>query len=248
MLEETKDTIYEGDDDVQEQDISFTEYDISVSPNDFNVRTLYDFIDSGIVNIPGFQRNYVWDIKHASKLIESLLIGIPVPQMFLYEQGKNSFLVIDGQQRYFTIYFFKKKRFPRLEKRIELRNIFDENKKIPDNILADNNYFIDFNLSLPATLPNKPNKFNTLNYSTLSEEDRNSFDFRTIRNIIIKQNSTDDGDSVIFEIFNRLNIKETTMQQVQILKNNSDFIQASQKSTTSTTNVQKRINKAKELL
>ncbi|MDR0604290.1 MAG: DUF262 domain-containing protein [Bacteroidales bacterium] len=214
-LEIERNALYEGDDD-QEQDISFSEYDISVSPNDFNVRTLYDFIDSGIVNIPGFQRNYVWDIKRASKLIESLLIGIPVPQMFLYAQEKNSFLIIDGQQRYFTIYFFKKKRFPRLEKRIELRNIFDENKGFPEDILSDNNYFVDFNLQLPDILPDKNNKFNKLNYSTLSEEDRNSFDFRTIRNIIIKQNSPDDGDSVIFEIFNRLNSGSVNLKPQEI--------------------------------
>jgi Protein of unknown function DUF262 len=196
---------YEGDDDSNDQDISFTEYEISASPNDFNIRTLYDFIDSGIVKIPGFQRNYVWDIKRASKLIESLLIGIPIPQIFLYEQGKNNFLVIDGQQRYFTIYFFKKKRFPKKEKRFELRKIFDDNKGIPENILADNNYFVDFNLNLPEQLPLRKNKFNKLNYSTLSEDDRNAFDYRTIRNIIIKQSSPDDGDSIIFEIFNRLN-------------------------------------------
>ena len=42
---------YEGDDDSQNQEISFTEYEISASPNDFNVRTLFDFIDSGIVKI-----------------------------------------------------------------------------------------------------------------------------------------------------------------------------------------------------
>lgn len=196
---------YEGDDDSDDQDISFTEYEISASPNDFNVRTLFDFIDSGIVKIPGFQRNYVWDIKRASKLIESLLIGIPIPQIFLYEQAKNSFLVIDGQQRYFTIYFFKKKRFPRKEKRFELRKVFEESKGIPEHILADNNYFVDFNLQLPEQLQSKPNRFNKLNYSTLTEEDRTALDLRTIRNIIIKQNSPDDGDSVIFEIFNRLN-------------------------------------------
>ena len=196
---------YEGDDDSLDQDISFTEYEISASPNDFNVRTLYDFIDSGIVKIPGFQRNYVWDIKRASKLIESLLIGIPIPQIFLYEQGKNNFLVIDGQQRYFTIYFFKNKRFPRKEKRFEIRKIFDDNKGIPENILADNNYFVDFNLVLPEQLPERKNKFSKKNYATLSEDDRVAFDYRTIRNIIIKQNSPDDGDSVIFEIFNRLN-------------------------------------------
>jgi uncharacterized protein with ParB-like and HNH nuclease domain len=206
MLEgRTEEDLYEGEDENQEQDISFTEYEISVSPNDFNISTLDSFMNQGIFEIPGFQRNYVWDIKRASKLIESLLIGIPIPQLFLYEQRKNNFLVIDGQQRLLTIYFFKQKRFPRMEKRIELRKIFDENKGYPEHILSDNTYFRDFNLSLPEVLPDKKNKFNKLNYSTLSDEDRSTFDLRTIRNIIIKQNTPDDGDSVIFEIFNRLN-------------------------------------------
>ena len=66
-------------DDSQNEEITdVIDYDISVSPNDFNLKTLFDFIDSGIVKIPGFQRNYVWDLKRASKLIESLLIGVPI--------------------------------------------------------------------------------------------------------------------------------------------------------------------------
>ena len=145
------------------EDISFTEYDISTSPNDFNIKTLFDFIGSGVVKIPGFQRNYVWDIKRASKLIESLLIGIPIPQIFLYEEAKNRFIVIDGQQRYMTLYYFMKKRFPRNEKRLELRVIFDRNKGIPDAILNDNDYFTDFNLKLSTSQPNQVNKFNNLN-------------------------------------------------------------------------------------
>jgi uncharacterized protein with ParB-like and HNH nuclease domain len=203
--DQNEEEIYEGDGESGEADFNIIEYEISASPNDFNIRTLYDFIDSGIVKIPGFQRNYVWDIKRASKLIESLLIGIPIPQIFLYEQAKNSFLVIDGQQRYFTIYFFKKKRFPRKEKRFELRQIFEESKGIPDEVLFNDEYFVDFNLQLAEQLPERKNKFNKKNYSTLSSEDVIAFDLRTIRNIIIKQNSPEDGDSVIFEIFNRLN-------------------------------------------
>lgn len=187
------------------EDVSFTEYDISASPNDFNIKTLFDFIKSGVVKIPGFQRNYVWDIKRASKLIESIIIGIPIPQIFLYEEAKNRFTVIDGQQRYMTIYYFINKRFPRNEKRQELRMIFDQNKGIPESILNNNDYFVDFNLTLPTTQPNKKNKFNTLNYFTLDEEDRTSFELRTIRNIIIKQNAPDDEHSVVFEVFNRLN-------------------------------------------
>ena len=187
------------------EDISFTEYDISASPNDFNIKTLFDFIGSGVVKIPGFQRNYVWDIKRASKLIESIIIGIPIPQIFLYEESKNKFLVIDGQQRYMTIYYFMKKRFPRNEKRLELRIIFDQNKGIPESILNNNEYFIDFNLALPTSQPGQKNKFNGLNYFTLDDDDKGSFDLRTIRNIIIKQNAPDDEHSVVFEIFNRLN-------------------------------------------
>src|SRR5687767_7156767 len=79
-------------------DIEVEEYDITAAPNDFNVLTIFSFLESGAVRVPGFQRNYVWDISRASKLIESLILGLPVPQVFLYEVERNSFLVIDGQQ------------------------------------------------------------------------------------------------------------------------------------------------------
>ncbi len=187
------------------EDISFTEYDIFASPNDFNIKTLFDFIESGVVKIPGFQRNYVWDIKRASKLIESIIIGIPIPQIFLYEEAKNKFIVIDGQQRYMTIYYFMKERFPKKEKRAELRVIFAENKGIPEEYLNNNKYFSDFKLKLSSSQSNQPNKFNNLNYSALDDEDKVSFELKTIRNIIIKQNVQNDGHSVVFEIYNRLN-------------------------------------------
>lgn len=215
---------YEGDDD-QETNFYVTEYDITAAPNDFNITTLNSFISSGIVKIPGFQRNYVWDIKHASKLIESILIGIPIPQIFLFEESRNKFMVIDGQQRYMTIYYFKSKRFPRIEKRYELRRIFDNEGQIPNKILSDNEYFTDFNLSLPELIPGKKNKFNNLNYNTLEDDDKTTFDLRTIRNIIIKQNSPEDDNSVIFEIFNRLNTGGVNLKQQEIRTSlfHSDF-------------------------
>ena len=96
------------------------EYKITASPNDFNVNTLFSLIDEGKVKLPGFQRNYVWDIKKASRLIESIIMGLPVPQLFFYERVRNDFLVIDGQQRLLTVYYFIKGKFPREEKRPEL--------------------------------------------------------------------------------------------------------------------------------
>lgn len=187
-----------------DEDYQIKEYDITASPNDFNILTMYNFIESRAVKIPGFQRNFVWDIKRSSKLIESIIIGLPVPQIFLYEEAKNKFLVIDGQQRLMSIYYFVKGRFPKKEKRIQLRHIFDQIGTIPDDVLANDTYFTKFNLKLSEQIPNRPNKLNKLNYATLDEY-KTQFDLRTIRNVIIKQNSPEDDDSSIYEIFNRLN-------------------------------------------
>ena len=213
------------DDDVGESDNGYVdEYDITAAPNDFNVRTIHDFIESGAVKIPGFQRNYVWDQRRASKLIESIIIGLPIPQIFLYEESRNSFLVIDGQQRLMTLYYFIKQRFPKKEKRASLRAIFAEHGKIPDEILHDDNYFSKFNLRLTAKIPDIPNKFNRLNYSTLGEY-KTQFDLRTIRNVIIKQNVPKDDDSSIYEIFNRLNSGGINLkpQEIRASLYHSDF-------------------------
>ncbi len=185
-------------------DYSIDEYDLTASPNDFNIQTIVDFITKGVFEIPAFQRNYVWEHRRASKLIESLLIGLPVPQIFLYERERNKFLVIDGQQRLMSIYYFIQKRFPKLEKRGALRRIFDEKGQIPPEVLADNAYFINFNLKLPARLPGRHDKFDGLNYDTLGEH-KTTFELRTIRSVIVKQNQPKDDDSSVYEIFNRLN-------------------------------------------
>ncbi|MCU0417001.1 MAG: DUF262 domain-containing protein [Cytophagaceae bacterium] len=192
------------DDASDETSYSFKEYDVSSAPNDFNTKTIIDFIESGIFKIPGFQRNYVWDLKRASKLIESIIIGLPIPQVFLYEESKNSYLVIDGQQRLLTLYFFYKKRFPKKEKRFELRQIFDENGNFPDEVLHNDEYFEDFKLKLNEASSTEKNKLHGMSYPTLGEF-KTSFDLRTVRNIMIKQNFPTDDDSAMFEIFNRLN-------------------------------------------
>ena len=194
---------YEENDD-EEIGYSFKEYDVTSTPNDFNTKTIIDFIESGLFKIPGFQRNYIWDLKRASKLIESIIIGLPIPQVFLYEESKNNYLVIDGQQRLLTLYFFFKKRFPKKEKRFELRQIFDDNGKFPDEVLYSDEYFEDFKLKLNEPSQTEKNKLHGLSYPTLGEF-KTSFDLRTVRNVMIKQNFPNDDDSAMFEIFNRLN-------------------------------------------
>lgn len=44
-------------------EVAVTQYDISVIPNDFNITTIFNLIDSGAIEMPVFQRNYIWDRK-----------------------------------------------------------------------------------------------------------------------------------------------------------------------------------------
>ena len=177
------------DEEPEDTGYSIKEYDITAAPNDFNIKSLYEFLDSGVIVIPSFQRNFVWDIKRASKLMESIIIGLPIPQIFLYEEAKNKFMVIDGQQRLMSIYYFMKQRFPKKEKRSELRKIFDLNGKIPEDIIHNDMYFAKFNLKLDELgAPKSP--FHNLNYETL-DDTKFTFQMRTVRNIIVKQNVCD---------------------------------------------------------
>ena len=216
-------------------DLQVEEYDITAAPNDFNVLTINSFLESGAVRIPGFQRNYVWDIGRASKLIESLVLGLPVPQVFLYEVERNKFLVIDGQQRLMSIYYFIKQRFPRLDRRSDLRIIFDEHGKIPDNVIHDDNYFENFRLKLGESLPNHPNRFKGLSYQTL-EGYKTQFELRTIRNVIIKQNSPQGDDSSMYEVFNRLNTGGVNLkpQEIRTSMYHSDFYEMLYRANSST--------------
>ncbi|MBP0016350.1 MAG: DUF262 domain-containing protein [Cyanobacteria bacterium SBLK] len=212
------------DDYTTDEDVEVQEYDITTIPNDFNIATLYQYIDSGIFVIPGFQRNFVWDIKKSSKLIESLILGLPVPQLFLYEQERNKFLVIDGQQRLMSIYYFIKERFPLPEKRSELRKIFDEYGSLPNKILEDDEYFTDFSLTLPSYLSNQPNSYANKSYTTLGEA-KLQFELRPIRNIIVRQNTPKDDDSSVYEIFSRLNSGglNLTPQEIRLSLHHSEF-------------------------
>ena len=215
QIPEFIETVDEGE--IEDEGLSFQEYDITSSPNDFNVKTIVDFIDQGIFKIPVFQRNYVWDMSRASKLIESSILGLPIPQLFLYEQARNKYLVIDGQQRLMSLYYFLKMRFPLADKRNDLREIFDREGHIPSEIFSDDSYFSKFNLKLPSRLPQEMNKLHGLNYHTLGDL-QTTLDLRTIRCVFIKQNFPQEDDSSVFEIFNRLNTGglNLTPQEIRI--------------------------------
>lgn len=96
--------------DIPEHSDSHKPYDpelIDVRESPMSVQQVHLMINDGDINLsPDFQRNVVWDAKRRSRLIESILLRIPLP-VFYFSQGKDGKLsVIDGLQRLTAIQCF----------------------------------------------------------------------------------------------------------------------------------------------
>ncbi|MBI2570982.1 MAG: DUF262 domain-containing protein [Candidatus Schekmanbacteria bacterium] len=80
---------------------------IRVHTKHFSLRQLVDMIaDEDVDLAPDFQRLYVWKDWQRSALIESLLLGIPLPSFYLNENSDGKMQVVDGVQRLTTIFMF----------------------------------------------------------------------------------------------------------------------------------------------
>lgn len=79
---------------------------------DFPLSTLKEMVDDGdIIPNPEYQRDYVYTDKQASKLVESVLMGIPIPTIYLCVEEDNTYSVIDGQQRITSLVRYLKNDF-----------------------------------------------------------------------------------------------------------------------------------------
>lgn len=108
----------------QDREMEAVVYKIASYPADYTLQGLFDKWQEGDIFIPPFQRGFVWTVSQASKLIESFLLGLPVPSIFLYkEKESQKLLVIDGQQRLQTIFGFFKNEFPRTKRPFYLKDV-----------------------------------------------------------------------------------------------------------------------------
>lgn len=82
-------------------------YQISSYGADYPVDGLVKRLGNGDIVLPPFQRDFVWPISQASQFIESLLLGLPIPAIFLSKDAETQKLwVIDGQQRLKSLLYF----------------------------------------------------------------------------------------------------------------------------------------------
>jgi hypothetical protein len=90
-----------------DQQASLRTYEILTYPADFTLEVLVGKWKHGEIKLAQGQRNFVWNQIKASKLIESFLMGLPVPPIYLYtDPDDGKLLVVDGQQRLKSIVFF----------------------------------------------------------------------------------------------------------------------------------------------
>jgi uncharacterized protein with ParB-like and HNH nuclease domain len=188
------------DDAEKDKTIVPLRYDIASYGADFDVEGFVKRLERGDVSIPDFQRDYVWTINDASRFIESLLLGLPVPGVFLAkEKDSNKLLVIDGQQRLKTLQFFYKGVFnPKKE---------DKTRRV-------------FKLS------NVQSQFTDRTYDELEENDRVKLNDSIIHATIIKQEMPENDDTSIYHVFERLNSggRKLTAQEIRSALYHGNFI------------------------
>lgn len=77
-----------------------------------SIKDLFGMYQKGALQLqPFFQRNLVWTDKAKSQFIESILLNLPISEVYLYENEQGLLSVIDGQQRLSTIFHFLEKKF-----------------------------------------------------------------------------------------------------------------------------------------
>ncbi len=159
---------------------------IIAQPYDFSIQDLVDKIKTKDIDLkPDYQRNYTWatnDEKEnkRSRLIESLLLNIPIPIIYFAEQEETlKYEVIDGQQRLKTFEDF-------LNDKFELKDL---------EIRSD---------------------VNGKKYSELEQKDRDEIRKRSVRAIVILNES---DEEVKYEVFERLNLGSVQLTPQEIRNN-----------------------------
>lgn len=187
---ENRDEPFENESATEEIEDIFLHADafsqLIVAPSDWTIGTIYNQIGKQIDLDPDFQRRNVWAPKAKSSFIESLFLGIPIPQILLATKDgrRGNYIVLDGKQRLLTIYEFLSGRTLQ-GNRFKLTNM---------RILKD---------------------LNGENWESIAKdyELKDQFLNETVRTTIVKNWSS---EAVLYEIFFRLNSGSVKLSPMEL--------------------------------
>jgi hypothetical protein len=171
----------------EEEEVVPFQYDISTSGRDYDVFHLVTQLKNGDIVIPTFQRGYVWSLRDASRFVESLLFGLPVPNIFLsVEPESQKLLVVDGRQRLSTIQYFYDGIWPITKREFALRGTGEKGK------------------------------YEGSTYKSLPDVDKRRLDHAQLRASIIRQDAPSEDSSSIYHVFERLNTSGVSLTPQEI--------------------------------
>lgn len=175
-----------------EEDEVYIQYDIATYPSDFTLANIYSLWDQKNIIVPDFQRNYVWNIKQASLLIESFLLGLPVPPVFFYvDDETQKSLVIDGQQRIRSVVYF-------------FQGYWGE-----ENSQGKKKVFRLTGLS-------EKSPYHKKSFEELGESDKRKLSNSVLRALNVRQLAPKKDNTSIYHIFERLNTGGTPLRPQEI--------------------------------
>lgn len=163
----------ESDDSYSNDDI----FNITSWGADLSFRELITMYDEEELVKPELQRHYVWDKVEASRFIESLLLGLPVPSIFLANTPDARKLIIDGYQRIMTVYDYVKK------------GLWSKDNKV-------------FKLSNSEKINIR---WRGKSFSELAPSEQRKIKTTTIHAIIFEQEQPKGSDTSLYQIFERIN-------------------------------------------
>jgi hypothetical protein len=155
---------------------------------DMSFRELINMYEDDELLKPELQRKYVWDKAEASRFIESILLGLPIPSIFLANTKDGNKLIIDGFQRIMTVYDYVKK------------GIFAKDGKV-------------FKLVNTERI-NK--KWRGKAFNELEEFDQKRIRQTTIHSIIFEQKHPTEDDSSLYQVFERINTSGRVLKPQEI--------------------------------
>lgn len=149
---EGEETLYVNSNEasIQNNEEIYPYKNINIGRDNLSAYQLYKKYLNNIIKLdPDFQRESVWNPKQKSELIESIIIGIPLPIFYIKENSEGDWILIDGRQRLSTIFDF-------MDNKFSLSNLsilkkyngykFNEEKEIKNNPKSNHKDFLSSNL------------------------------------------------------------------------------------------------------
>lgn len=161
-------------------------FNISSYGADLSFREIVNMYHDGDLEKPELQRRYVWSKIEASRFVDSILLGLPVPSIFLAKTKDNKLLIVDGFQRIMTIADFISGTFSGNDTVFKLADQESVNVRWRDKTFKE-----------------------------LSPEEQRKIKLTTIHAIIFEQKHPE-NDTGMYQIFERINSSGRTLKPQEI--------------------------------